>query len=344
MEKIIAMLNKINILLIFLLVSSLCFSQSVQNDTINKIDKNARKQGYWRKKDEKGKIKYEGYFINDKPQGEFKYYYPEGNIKAISNFYNNGVSSFTKTYFPNGKLLSEGYYLNNKKDSIWKYYNGYDILIREEFYKNYLNHGEWKTYSNDGLLIEKTTWKNGIKEGVWELNYLDGKIKSQFKNNRLEGLYQDFSPENKLKSQGKYINGKMDGIWLWYNNEGLPLKRFTYKKDILIKRQLITYENGKPINIDFKEIAYVYQNSGLTYLVKMNNETKILKEKYSEIIEALGIDDFMIINKNIIVNVKTIKGIENIQEKNVKVLLEPKPEFDVFAEEENSKALKINFK
>jgi len=338
------MLNKINLSLIFLFLNGVCFSQSSQNDTINKTDKNVKKQGYWKKKDEKGMVKYEGYFINNKPQGEFKYYYPEGKIKAISNFYNNGVRSFTKTFYPNGKLMSEGYYVNEKKDSTWKYYNGYDVVIREEFYKNYLNHGEWKTYSNDGTLIEKTTWKNGIKDGPWELNYIDGKIKSQHKNNVLEGLYQDFTPDNKLKSQAKYLKGKLDGIQFWYNINGIPIKRFLYKKDNLLKKDLIIYENGKPINIAFYEIAYVYQKSGMTYLTKRNAEIKNLKEKYSEIIEALGIDDFMIINKNIVVNVKVIKGIENIQDKNVKVILEPKPEFEVIAEEESSKALKINFK
>ncbi len=338
------MLNNFKLLIGFLLISGITFAQTPQNDTINKTDKNGRKQGYWRKKDEKGKLKYEGYFINDKPQGEFKYYYPEGNIKAVSYFYNNGGRSFTKTYYPNGKLMSEGYYLNEKKDSIWKYYNGYDVIVREEFYKNYLKHGNWKTFSNDGMLIETTTWKNGIKDGPWELNYIDGKIKSQFKNNVLEGLYQDFSVDNKLKSQGKYIKGKMDGIWLWYNNDGTPIKRFLYKKDILLKRELVTYENGKPVNIPFDDIAYVYQKSGNTILVKRNSETKTLKEKYSEITEALGIDDFLIINKNFLANVKAIKGIENVQDKNVKVILMPKPDIDVIAEEESSKALKVNFK
>lgn len=338
------MLIKLRLILVLLLINSVCYSQTVQTDTINKIDKNGRKQGYWEKKDQYGKLKYKGFFINDKPNGEFKYYYPEGTIKAVSNFYNNGTRSFTKTFYNNGKLMSEGYYLNDKKDSTWKYYNGYDVVIREEFYKNHLNQGEWKTYSNDGTLIEKTTWKNGIKDGPWELNYIDGKIKSQYKNNFLEGLYQDFSIENKLKSQGKYIKGKMEGVWFWYNNDGIPVKRFMYKKDILLKRELIFYENGKPSNVTFDEIAYIYQKSGIPYLVKKNAETKNLKEKYSEITEALGIDDFIIINKNLTANVKAIKGIENIQEKNVKVILEPKPNFEVIADEEISKALKINFK
>ena len=162
-------------------LSTIAFSQQMA-DTLNKTDKAGKKQGYWKKKDPKGVLKYEGYFVNDYPTGEFKYYYEDGKTKAISKFFEKGLRSFTVTYYPNGKLMSEGYYISTHKDSTWKYYNGFDVVIKEEFYRANQKNGEWKTYYDDGSLTDKMTWKNGKREGIWEQNYSGGSLKTQFKN------------------------------------------------------------------------------------------------------------------------------------------------------------------
>ena len=65
---------------------SIIFGQVVPNDTINRTDSIGRKQGYWIKKDRDGTLKYEGRFVNDRPTGTFKYYYPEENSKSNYNF------------------------------------------------------------------------------------------------------------------------------------------------------------------------------------------------------------------------------------------------------------------
>jgi len=113
-------------------ITTYAFTQ--QADTLNKTDKEGKKQGYWKKKDDKGQLKYEGYFINNNPTGTFKYYNEDGKITAISYFFEKGMRTFTKTFYPNANIMSEGYYLNTNKDSKWKYYNINGVFIREEFY------------------------------------------------------------------------------------------------------------------------------------------------------------------------------------------------------------------
>lgn len=335
--------KSILVLLFISLKFNVLYSQSI-NDTLNRIDKNTGKKiGYWIKKFPDGKIKYQGRFENDKPEGEFRYYYEDGKIKAISNFYNKGARSFTKTFYPNGKLMSIGYYLNEKKDSLWKYYNEYDVVIKEEFYKNTLKHGEWKTYYPDGSLTDKMTFKNGIREGAWEQNYVGGSLKTQFKNDKLEGAYTVYFPNGKLKYQGKYKNNKKDGIWFWYDSNSLPIKRFTYKDDILKSKEFVYYDNKKPVNIKFDSIAYIYVKSAIVYLKRMDGKQHQLTEKFSLITDVLGEDNFLLINKNFFANMLTIKSITPFEEKFFKVEISPKPEFDIISEEESSKALKAMF-
>ena len=63
--------------------SNFCFAVRFLHKT--QTDANGKKQGYWKKKDEKtNKLVYEGLFKDDKPQGIFKYYYPFDSVKVIS--------------------------------------------------------------------------------------------------------------------------------------------------------------------------------------------------------------------------------------------------------------------
>jgi antitoxin component YwqK of YwqJK toxin-antitoxin module len=67
-------------------------------------DASGKKQGYWKKIDDKTKkLVYEGLFKDDKPQGKFKYYYPFDSIKAIMDFRQDGKYAYSTMFHPNGK-------------------------------------------------------------------------------------------------------------------------------------------------------------------------------------------------------------------------------------------------
>jgi antitoxin component YwqK of YwqJK toxin-antitoxin module len=323
---------------ILLFVSGIVFSQ-LPTDTINKTDKTGKKTGFWIKKYENGKIRYQGRFENDKPIGEFTYFYEDGNLKAISIFKDKGIRSFTKTYSPDGKIMSEGYYLNEKKDSAWKYFNDYNIVIKEEFYRNYQKHGEWKTYFAEGSLTDKITYKNGKRDGVWEQNYIGGSLKTQFVNDKLEGLYRVYTFEGKLRNQGKYKNNKKEGNWIWYDKNGIPTKKYIYKDNRLLRKELMVYENKKLIEINFDSIAYIYQTGAIIYLKKFDNTLFKLNEKLTFYIDLLDVDNFIPINKNFFANMKSIKSIKSYDEKYLKVKLTPTTDFEVISEEESTKAI-----
>ncbi|MCU0361631.1 MAG: hypothetical protein MUF75_13140, partial [Bacteroidia bacterium] len=97
-------------------------------------DEQGRKQGYWKKTDEKtGKLVYEGRFKDDKPIGIFKYYNTNDSVKTIIDFKADGKTSYAKYFHFNGKLAAVGKYSDKEtKDSVWAYYDEMGTLISKE--------------------------------------------------------------------------------------------------------------------------------------------------------------------------------------------------------------------
>jgi antitoxin component YwqK of YwqJK toxin-antitoxin module len=224
---------------IFLTFFSASIAISAQ-DSINKLDTEGRKQGYWCKKDKDGNKIYEGQFLHDSPYGEFKYFYPEGQLKAISLLSENGSHSRTTTYFNNGRKMAEGSYINEKRDSLWKFYSEYEnAVVSEEFYKNGKKEGISKTFYPDGVIAERLTWKNGVRSGLWEQYYTDGKIKLKcaYLNDQKNGPFNTYYMSGRLWLTGNYINGDADGTWIYISEKGETEKKEYYSKGLLIKTE-----------------------------------------------------------------------------------------------------------
>jgi len=228
------------IYIISIIVPFAAICQSViNNDTINKVDAKGKKQGYW-KKYVNDTLKYEGVFKDDKPLGEFKYYYGNGKLKATSVYSNSGISCFTIMYNLNGKKEAEGFYTNTKKDSVWKYYGENDTLIAEEHYKATKKHGVWKSYYKNGVINEEIPYMYGYGNGTWKRYFSDGKIKSEGKidNSRREGLYKFYYPDGNIYILGEYKNDFKDGLWIQYDEKSISiLKEETYKDGVLLKSE-----------------------------------------------------------------------------------------------------------
>lgn len=217
-------MNRISLLLLFLIFSTCFFGQ----DTLNLTDAGGRKQGFWRKTDSSGRKVYEGKFRDGLPYGLFRYYYGSGTIKTESVVSHGGKIARTVSYYPNGKKMAEGKYLNEKKDSTWQFFNETEgALLSEEIYKMGVKDGISKTYFPEGGLAEIITWKNGVKSGPWEQYYSDGKIKFRgtYLDNEKAGVFQAFYMSGKVMFTGKYSNGHQAGQWIYYDENGKLMKK-----------------------------------------------------------------------------------------------------------------------
>ena len=196
-------------------------------------DASGKKQGYWKKKDEKtNHLIYEGEFKDDKPVGKFKYYYPHDTVRAIMVFKNQGSIAYAKLFHPNGKRMAEGKYINKEvKDSVWLYYDELGVLLSKESYKNGKKHGTCYVYLPDGSVSEERNYKNDVQDGEFKL-YFDGKlIKGQGKyvNGLLEGRVVYKFPNGVEAASGYYIKGNKNGPWIYKNQDGSIKEKELFK-------------------------------------------------------------------------------------------------------------------
>ena len=218
-------------LLVFPIMAS---AQNVgqEGDTLlNYTDINGMKQGHWIKKFSNGQIKYEAYFVDDKPVGEFKKYDSYGNLYALLNYDAEGQSASAKFFHRSGKVSATGKYYGHEKDSIWLYYSDGGTLYLQESYKRGVKDGLFVQYTSEHVKIEEVTWKDGEKHGPWRKYFTSGPIMFDvnYDHGKLNGEGKVYYANGKLHKKGKYVNDLMEGSWLIFDERGNYQKQYVYK-------------------------------------------------------------------------------------------------------------------
>lgn len=218
--------------LTIVLILTLCTGNLAQQK-----DEKGRKQGYWKKYDEKtNKLIYEGQFKDDQPIGVFKYYHFNDSIKAIIDFKADGKTAYAQLYHYNGKLSAKGKYAGSEvKDSVWTFYDEMGTLISRENYKSGKKQGLSLVYLPDGSVSEEKSYKEGLEDG----------------------LFLQYFEKNKLKTRGQYLKGKREGRFIYYYPNGVEVANGFFKNDLKNGPWIYKNPDGK---IKEKEL---YKNGNL---------------------------------------------------------------------------------
>lgn len=234
------------ITIIFILFSVLAFSQDG-----NVTDAKGKKQGLWKKYYANGMLYFVGNFKDDKPVGEFNYFYDSGKLQVkITHF---GNVSYANMYYETGELKATGKYENQVKDSIWTYYTVTGSTAAEEFYLSGKRNGTWKVYYPSNKMMEEKDYMNDIEEGNWKQYYENGKPKmtATYVKGALEGRATYYDANGKKAVSGIFYHDVREGFWTYYEKDGLTVR----KKE--------EYKNGKRIDenkddnvIDPRETEY----------------------------------------------------------------------------------------
>lgn len=332
--------------LILLLCGCLICSFGVAQGDLNRVDKNGKKQGPW-KKYENGVLIYEGQFENDVPKGTFKYYYPDGKLKSISEFV-TGVSKVNvKTYHENGNVASQGMFINQQKDGQWKYYSDKNVLLSEENYKLGKKYGRFVTYSVEGYKLKEENYTNDELNGECKSFYEKEELftVSHYINGKLNGEMVTYYPGKILSQKGVYYNGLRTGVWEIYDSKGHIRKTEEYDKNgNLLKKYIYLYANEHPQKINQNLIAY-FQKKGETKTVAiLKNGNKIEStENLMNIIQWLDMLEFVKITPKLYAEMSCVRGYKNLDGQSVKVLLKPALDYEVIAEGEDAESIRSLF-
>jgi antitoxin component YwqK of YwqJK toxin-antitoxin module len=213
------------LVIIFIFITGVAYAQSpVSGDTVfNQSDKQGFKQGYWKGFYPNKKIKYIGFFKDNKPVGTFKRYYDDGVIKAIMVYNATGTRAFTTLFYQNGTRAAEGNYFGTQRDSTWNYFSYYDNTLKgSEKFVNGKKEGLSVSYYSTGKVSQELNYKNDLKHGIWRQYYDNGvlKISGAYTAGKRTGAFIVNYPSNKPEWRGNYANDIKNGKWIHYNPDG----------------------------------------------------------------------------------------------------------------------------
>ncbi|MBR1769892.1 MAG: hypothetical protein IJ748_05470 [Bacteroidales bacterium] len=296
----------------FLVLFGLCLSLACGVSAQNQTDSQGRRQGLWVKTAKNGKKISEGHFKDGYPVDTFYYYDSKGNVTIKNFFYNEGKNTRSWLLFPNGRVQAEGEYIDKKKEGQWKYYSEKGIRLVETEYKNNLKEGKEKLYDNTGKqIIEVISFASGKRNGQFYKNlFEEGYYITNYKDDVLDGEYQEFDAQKRLRFKGQYVKGLKQGEWKVYNSSGQEIQVFTYKNNELIKDLLIITVNGKKQTFEQKDIAMICPKGGSLQIYDKKAQHFTATWSNDEAMQYFNGDMFMRIDEKseMYINVGIIEG------------------------------------
>jgi TonB family protein len=114
------------------------------------------KQGYFVYYYENGQKEHEGNYVNNKKEGEWKFWSQTGEVRMIGSYDSlSHKQGLWKSWYSNGNCNFEGNFLNDVEDKEWKYYFENGSISAKEIY----NQGkltEIHFWNEDGSIVEGT--------------------------------------------------------------------------------------------------------------------------------------------------------------------------------------------
>jgi len=218
-------------------------------------------------------ISSEGVLIDGKPDGYWNTYYENSNLKSEGNRKNFLLDSTWKFYYLNGRINKVINYKESKKDGVFILFNKNGTVIEKTNYKNNYKNGFSEIYSvtetDDSVFIrEKNNYLNGVLDAFcYEFDSLNNVITIKkfnkgmllFKEqiNRYDdqlkkhGKWKNFHTNGKVKWEGAYVHGKLEGKIKEYNTKGgiKNIDSYTNGQPTLEKEPIL-FKLNKQINAD----------------------------------------------------------------------------------------------
>lgn len=220
---------------------------NAQQDTLNRLDSNGRKTGYWLYYGNTGIKQYEGYFLEGHPVGNFKRYHPNGKISALMEYDSAGIRVNAGLYDTEGVLRALGVYVHQRREGIWEYSSSSGKpLFRITFSNGLINGDAWR-YDSGGKPMEKTVWKNSVLDGIQITFYPEGPVQSEisYRNGQADGLFEVLYPDGKKEISGQYAEGVKNGKWTYYKPDGTIDYELSFRKGKLLNPEIMDQKQRK---------------------------------------------------------------------------------------------------
>jgi antitoxin component YwqK of YwqJK toxin-antitoxin module len=203
-------------IIIALFFSSITVAQSyevIDGDTINLVDENGLKQGFWRifgrmkklPEYQPDQVVEEGTYKDSKKNGLWKRFFPNGKVKDEIEYVNNRPNGYYRTYYENGQIQEEGIWQRNRNVGQFKrYYENGQVAQEFNFNETGKRDGKQVYYYENGQIMIEGEWAAGKESGEIVEYYENGDIKAKkiFNDGVMDTTKsQIFEPKNPIKEK-----------------------------------------------------------------------------------------------------------------------------------------------
>ncbi|MCK5169120.1 MAG: hypothetical protein KAQ75_04500 [Bacteroidales bacterium] len=231
-----------NIIIAFIFI----FSNKVllaQNDTLQ--TNNVYKEFKYKN----GNISSEGYLKENMPTGLWKSYYITGIKKSEGKWSNNKLDSIWIFYDQLGDTIEKiNYYIGKKNGHHYRYYKtdkNKNKILSKDLYVNGQRNDKSYFYYENGKIKKVIPYLNDKKQGVGFEYDKKGNIVTitRYRNNEIivqeninrystkgdkDGVWKEFYINGNIKEEKTYLNGKLNGYFKLYNEEGKLIDAIKY--------------------------------------------------------------------------------------------------------------------
>lgn len=172
-------------------------TDTLKGNTINNIDDQGMRQGYWRLTGgllnepdyRKDQVVEEGNYLDNKRNGIWKKYYPSGTLRSEITYENNHPRGKYTIFYENGTPEETGDWQGNR------------------------NVGEFNRFHRNGEVAQKFTFNEfGKRDGTQLYYYPNGKLQMtvEIDNGTAHGAYLSYYTNGELKSEKRIVNGLVE--------------------------------------------------------------------------------------------------------------------------------------
>ena len=180
-------------------------------------------------------------FVNDVKQGEGKRMDRRRHVLQTIQFI-NGLEEGISPVFDTTGLLRE----------IVNYRKGF-VMTREalnRYDREGKKHGYWKTFYDDWTVHTECYYRHGLRDGFYKEYDEKGNLKkiTKFVNDVEQVLESDqkplvvqheYYPNGKVRREASFRDGKREGVWRDFDEDGNVIKSQTYKKGVLVGEGIV---------------------------------------------------------------------------------------------------------
>ncbi|MEO8734466.1 MAG: hypothetical protein ABI373_09050, partial [Flavobacteriales bacterium] len=177
------------------------------------------KQGSQREYFENGKLKVDNDFSEGDRTGTYRMLYLDGTPQYIGHMVKGNLNGTYRHYLPDSTLIADEYYVDGAQDGWQNYYDNNGRHTRTERVVDGTTR-EKIIYATDGSILQQYV----VPPGPYVIHELFPDSTPQnaipVMNGTFHGKAQWFYPGGKVMTEGTYVNGKRDGTWTGYYENG----------------------------------------------------------------------------------------------------------------------------